>query len=467
MPKAFNFPQSLLVGLFLLFVSLLPLWHLLNIELSPYDAKRIAEILLVSCSASLLILSARQRIQWITAFLRLPELARLGIVVFFGLGVASTLQADLPRFAFLELGLFALLFIFSLAISSEVRQGGEPVTTKLIWMIFGATALYSVAFYINLLWPFSNNRLAPGFSNLRFLAQFQAWTLPLVTLPLFFLAKTDKALRGMIYLFAALWWGIAFFNGAKGLAVALVLSGLLILMLMKDLGSRQWLLLQLKVLLLGLAIYFIFSSIATQDSQLSPLEGSYRIRLILWREALHYIAQHPIFGIGPLHLANHYNGLPAHPHNSLLQIAAEWGLPAALTTLLLFVWGGRTWLTRCKAEPHPKKIALTFALSSGAIYSLTSGIIVMPLSQIMMALVIGLMLGIYQHKRANDISVSISNHGFLVIAVVLILMRFSSVLFPEVLHLPRDEFVWIATHSQEGKVTLHPRFWQQGWFQRL
>jgi len=119
MLKTFHFPQTLLVGFFSLFVSLLPLWHLLNIELSSYDIQRIAEILLFSCSAILLILSAKQRIQWITTFLQLPELARLGIVVFFGLGVASTLQADLPRFAFLELGLFVLLFIFSLAISDE------------------------------------------------------------------------------------------------------------------------------------------------------------------------------------------------------------------------------------------------------------------------------------------------------------------------------------------------------------
>jgi putative inorganic carbon (hco3(-)) transporter len=467
MPKIFSSPLLLLVGFFCAFVSLLPLWHFLSSNPSTYNIQRIAEILLVSGAALLLILSAKQRTQWIRTFRHLPELGRLGIVIFFGLGVVSTLQAELPRFAFLELGLFALLFIFALAISSAVILDETAVTAKLIWLVFCAIALYSIAFYINIFRPFSNNLLAPGFSNLRLLAQFQAWTLPLVTLPLFFLAKTDRALRVMVYLFAALWWGIAFFNSAKGLAVALVFSGLLILMLMKDSGSRQWLLLQVKVVLLGLAIYLALSLVTTQGGYLTKLEDSYGSRLTLWRESLHYILQHPILGIGPLHLSNHVNGLGAHPHNSLLQIAAEWGIPATLTILLLFVWGGWAWLKQSMADQQPMRIALTFALSTGAIYSLTSGIIVMPLSQIMMALVIGLILGIYQHKSAINSSVSISSHWFLIIAIALILIRFNSVLFPEVLHLSRDEFVWIATHSQEGHIRLYPRFWQQGWFQRL
>lgn len=466
MVKAPAIRPSLLVGLFLAVCSLLPLWHLLNLDFSEYNIKRIAEILLVSGSALLLLMSPDLRIRWIETFRRVPELGRLGIVAFFGLGVASTLQSDLPRYAFLEIGLLALLFLFALAIAAEVASR-EEASTRLIWMLFAAIGIYCIAFYVNLFLPFGNNALAPGFSNLRFVAQFQAWTLPLVTLPLYLKPRMSGAQRGLILSVATLWWGIAFFNSAKGLAVSVILSGLLILVLMRERISRSWLILQLKVLLSGLALYLALTFATSQSSYLTGVEGSFANRLILWRESLGYIMQHPVLGIGPLHLANHYNGLGAHPHNSLLQIAAEWGLPATLIIASLFAWGFGAWLRGCVKRQTPMEIALSFSLSAGAVYSLVSGILVMPLSQIMLALVIGLMLGRHQPVPTPRNEISRRTQWLLSAAILLILIRFASVLFPEVLHLPRDEFVWIATHSHDGHAHLEPRFWQQGWFQRL
>jgi O-antigen ligase len=465
MPKIFNHPSLLLIGLFFGFISTLPFWYPLNSNPSTYNIQRIAEILVLGAMALLLILSAGQRIRWIDTFRQLPELGRLGIVAFFGLGVVSTLQSALPRYAFLETGLFALLLLSALAISSAISQDEKGIPEKLIWIVFASITFYSIVFFINFFLPFCNNTLSPGFSNLRLLAQFQAWTLPLITLPLFLLPKSPKNLRGLIYLVAVLWWSIAFFNSAKGMFIGLLSSGLVILLLMRERDSRRWLSVQITVLILGLALFFILSQTTTQGGYLTNIEVSYGSRLTLWRESLQYIIQHPLLGIGPLHLSNHYNGLGAHPHNSLLQIAAEWGVPAALIVLLLFIYGGHAWLRQSIANQTATRLALTSSLCSGAIYSLTSGVIVMPLSQIMMALVTGLTLGIYQGEKKIIENVSRPFHWLLIIATLLVVIRFTSVLFPEVLHLSRDEFVWIATHSTDGHIRLHPRFWQQGWFQ--
>ncbi len=466
MTKSSPVGPTLLVGLFLAICVLMPLWHPLEIEFSEFNIKRIAEILLLAGSGLLLIVSSNLRIGWLERFLQLPELARLGIVAFFALGVVSTLQAALPKYAFLEIGLMALLFFFTLSIAAETTLQ-EKTSGRIVWLIFSAIGFYCIAFYANLFLPYGNNTFSPGFSNLRFLAQFQAWTLPLVTLPLYLKAEVRGWQRGLILSVATLWWGIAFFNSAKGLAIALGVSTLLIGLLMQDRSTRSWLLLQFKVLAAGLALYLILSAVTSVGGYLTGIEGSVGSRLTLWQQSFEFVRQHPLLGIGPLHLANHYNALGAHPHNSLLQLAAEWGVPAMLIVLALFIWGFGSWLKGCSGRQTPMDIALSVSLATGAVYSLASGILVMPLSQIAMTLVVGLALGRHQTQARVRTEIAPKTQWLLGAALILILIRFTLVLFPEVLHLPRDQFVWIATHSQNGHVQLHPRFWQQGWFQQL
>jgi len=92
---------------------------------------------------------------------------------------------------------------------------------------------------------------------------------------------------------------------------------------------------------LGLLAYFFFLTIvppllgaegmssfsyAFQRTAADPASG----RAPLWRLAAALIGQHPWLGVGPMHFA-HYTGhlhIAAHPHDWLLQVAVEWGLPA-------------------------------------------------------------------------------------------------------------------------------------------
>ena len=98
-----------------------------------------------------------------------------------------------------------------------------------------------------------------------------------------------------------------------------------------------------------------------------------------------------------------YSNTSAHPHNSVLQAMAEWGLPAALLILSMAGYGLYCWLKRInynKLQSDTKfnsslGIVLFFTLITNAAYSLVDGVIVMPISQVMMFTFIGLMIGYY------------------------------------------------------------------------
>ncbi|HNG93272.1 MAG TPA: O-antigen ligase family protein [Acidobacteriota bacterium] len=93
----------------------------------------------------------------------------------------------------------------------------------------------------------------------------------------------------------------------------------------------------------GVALAYKQRSIALTDTS----EGSLYWRLVVWQEGVHLVEQHPVLGIGKDSDKIHGRewGLwgkgqlpPGHFHNSYLQIAVWWGLPA------LLAYGWMVWL---------------------------------------------------------------------------------------------------------------------------
>jgi uncharacterized membrane protein YfcA len=89
---------------------------------------------------------------------------------------------------------------------------------------------------------------------------------------------------------------------------------------------------------------------------------------------------------------------------------AEWGLPAALIIVTIAGYGIYCWLkkvninslnTQTKLDSN-LGIILFFTLISNATYSLVDGVIVMPISQVMMFTIIGLMIGYYVNGRLTE-----------------------------------------------------------------
>ena len=104
-----------------------------------------------------------------------------------------------------------------------------------------------------------------------------------------------------------------------------------------------------------------------------------------------------------------HNSIMLQPHNSLLQLASEWGLPATSTILAIAGFGIYCWLKKLNANTLEKQsnqdknltVILFFTIVGNAAYSLVDGVIVMPLSQVLMFTMIGLMIGHYSYNNLN------------------------------------------------------------------
>lgn len=188
-------------------------------------------------------------------------------------------------------------------------------------------------------------------------------------------------------------------------------------------------------------------------------------RLELWHYAIQYIIDNPWLGIGPMHYAYYPGPTHAHPHNSLLQWACEMGIPSTLLVISLIYSGLAAWIKKFYRLTNEKKmyvpshlwIALFCSLCSGLIYSLVSGVIVMPLSQIMMVLIAGWMLGIYfQDQPAKPVSQKQHIAFMLLAGATLITLTYT--VLPSLL--PR--LISYQDLPYQDYPTFAPRFWKIG-----
>ena len=116
-------------------------------------------------------------------------------------------------------------------------------------------------------------------------------------------------------------------------------------------------------------------------------------RAALWAGALRIVGAHPWLGIGPMHFAYVPTLGGAHPHNVVLQVAAEWGLPAAGLVVALGVGAGAAWLRHARrAADAPWAAGLTCALAAAVANGLVDGVVIAPVSQMVAALGVGALL---------------------------------------------------------------------------
>ena len=113
---------------------------------------------------------------------------------------------------------------------------------------------------------------------------------------------------------------------------------------------------------------------------------------MLWALSWDATIRNPLLGLGPMHFATLGSEVGAHPHNWLLQIASEWGLPALALLAFALVWS----VVRARDSmglSSDFSIAALLAAAVALVYGLVDGIFVMPVSQTASALVLGFWLG--------------------------------------------------------------------------
>ncbi|MCF7970329.1 MAG: O-antigen ligase family protein [Methylococcaceae bacterium] len=448
-----------------------------------YDGKRIAEISLIvlafiSLSASK---AAQTRLIHSVSILNKKTLCLLSIILV--LGLISSIFAPSPRYALIEVLTFFSLFIVALLCAPIWRH----LHTLLPWIGLALLASFAIqevkflsyygAFLISKS-EFDFYDFFFTFSHPRFFNQYQIWTLPLLTL----LLRMDHPLqkvnryRVLLWIIAIIWWGMLFTTNGRGALTGVIGSYIVTYAIFRH-KAKDFLNTTLLLMFWGFIFYQILFHLipyfrADNTLQLlninnNPLQirSTSSGRLTdLWPTALQMIQKNPWLGIGPMHFQA-WNGseILAHPHNSLLQLGAEWGLPALLAILLLIYTTLSTWVRRFNVHTLNSEhknfnlalIGLTFSLSSAFILSLFSGVIVMPMSHLMGILVASLAFSLYQPLPPQVVEIRKNQHWLMTLIFAIFAISYFWLLSPELMPRLID-----PTFSPENPLGINgPRFW--------
>lgn len=455
-------------------IIVLPAFQVLPVRgLEPYDAHRLVQVGVLVAGALAMVAHRELRQEAAKSWRRLPGWARLGLLAVGGLGLASALQAAVPVMALLEWGHLVLLWLLALLVAAAFRGWGERGDRLLLAVVlisagcyllrFGATTLVHLGWGLPA-WPESGL----GFSHPRFFNQYQSWVLPLLVVPLIWRGASVWLKRGAL-LATVCFWMLLFGTGGRGTLVALGLAGLTLALLMGRPG-RRWLFVQLGAAGAGLLLFLAGHAQGwiASGGLLARNVLTDSGRLAMWRHAWELMEQHPWLGVGPMHFAYApYGSGLAHPHSVLFQWLAEWGVPATLVLGALVMIGMLHWLGYARRRVRhagtdfegAMRVGLTASLVAGSTHALISGVVVMPVSQLLLAVIIGRLLAELPAHRTEQ-QPTWSRRGIALAAVVGLLAMAPALIRDLSALTERKEQYFEAT----GSLRLSPRYWQQGRF---
>jgi O-antigen ligase len=445
-----------------------------------HDEQRIHEIAFLLLAGLVLVLA---RSDAMMAFFGASWAGR-SLALLFAYGTISATMAYSPRYAAVEVAMFLLLLAIALAIAAQVQRGGMPLMRTALQAVGCAATLHAVRIIVNYCASFALGThlealdFAPGFSNIRFFNHTQTVLLPLLVL-LCCLTPITSRLRYLWLTLVSLWWLSIFATTGRGSLVGLAAGVMFAALVLRRSASGY-----LKVFALtfagGIAMYVVFLVIvpvlagggsfgafdyALERSRNDPSS----LRFYVWGNALELIRQHPWFGVGPMHFAHDASRfhLGAHPHDWMLQIVAEWGLPALLLLAFALFQGMRA-LVRSRAaisSIESGNVVLAALLASGAavlVDGMVSGLIVMPESQLAIALYLGFAIAWVRMSappappRAAGRAMRLAN----VLTVLVALVTLVEGTYPDIVDLMNDG----TPNAAVNKGVHWPRLWEAGFF---
>ena len=461
----------------------------------PYTPKRVFQMGFLSVLVLQAVLFRKVLVHLWQELITFPSMVRYTVGSVLALGFISAIVANHPFYAFLEIGMFILLFIFLLFVIHFYKQAPQAFVFMLAGMLSVMVLVYftrfSITYINNFLYPawpvWPNTKLVQimidgeplfpepflGFVHARFLNHLHTWSLPLFAL---FVVSTPKkywTVRGLLFFITCFWWMLVFAADARGAILASVLSLILVFVLFRT-NIKEWCKVYLLTFVSGLASYFFFFKVIMPEGSrtiLTRFTGSGR--LTMWENAFDLFLQNPILGAGPMHFADISNGFKfAHPHNFYVQILSEWGIIVFVLLATVFVFGCMKWFGFCRKNMNsesPKKLhikaALTASLAAGAMHSFISGLMHTPLSQILMVIVLGWAIGLYYNEKGWGTSqIAIPQFSVFKIwlirlgaAAVLVFMLWGTAQTLQTLDEGRIEF-----YQDLDNARLFPRYWDHG-----
>ena len=376
---------------------------------APYDSQRIVELVLIGAVVLLTATASGARaVRSGGSGLSLGS--RLALAGGFSLGVLSSVAAPEPLYAFVEVGLFAGLVGVAFFLAGAWGEANEDPRAGVEAVALACALSYGALVYARHLagvldggegWPHD-----PGaFTHPRFLGQLQLVIVPLL-LSLSIRLREDGSRRlatragvACLRMVAAAHVAILLASGGRASWLGVGLGVLTALGLFRG-RVRPFLregavVAVLSFLLFGL-VFVLLSDLGLADQYARGGDGTSG-RMEHWASALLIVRDRPWLGIGPMHYAYLETLYGAHPHNLALQLASEWGLPAAVLlggTALRGAWAWGREVSRPGAPPSRSawRAALTVALVATMANAMFDSFAMVPLAQVWTALVLASLL---------------------------------------------------------------------------
>lgn len=390
------------------------------------------------------------------------------------LALFSSFLSEKPDWALCEVSLAIGSCVIALYVAGQRNANDVPLDRWLIAFVVILCIIKSLQFGVSTLAGYSTSTgtldldlLVEGFSNRRFYGQFQTLTLPLLAVPLL-LPGLQRTTKAWMFALLGIWWMIAIAGGTRGTWLGMAVAGVALCVCGQQ-GVR-WLRWQALAVLVGLVLYWLLFSVLADalgveliNSASGRMSTTLSARDIIWHQAWEMIKARPLLGFGPMHFANTYNPIAAHPHQAFLQWASEWGVPSAILVSLLVIrgmWGAfvQVRAKRLAADQVDLLRVCLFASLIGALtQSMVDGVIVMPYSQLWLSIVVGWLMGIHEWpvtrqpfglwRRQLWVTVMVLAIGFLGYVAIRD--------FPN-LEARKEQF------GRDFGGNYQPRFWQQG-----
>lgn len=464
-----------------LFIILLPINATFNFY-NEFDNQRIYQLLLIIYCLTFFLLDSSIRKKVIKLFYNFSFKVRYLLLSLLILSIISSFVSPLKNYAFLELSLYSSLFLLSLIIGALVQNNFKFIHSILLIVFIISSILYQTAFFsgylasfiekIPLQWP----EPFIGFSNIRFFNQYHLWLYFLISLPLLIYPQLNSTLRTILKIIAIGWAILLFISGSRGAIAAIFLTLPICAIIFKKqaysfIKLNSWIL--LSGFLSSIVLFKFLPTLLSDNTNLGwrtvAQIADNSPRLYLWKLSLNYIVTHPFLGIGLMHYAYYPNSVAMHPHNSLLQWTAELGIPSVLILIMLIMWGLLVWIKRFYSNSLTSRfnnteqqlwIVLFCTMIANLMYSLVDGVIVMPVSQVLMALIMGWMFGVYFYfSDTIEIIVDVKRNISLLLVVGITLITLMYTVMPSLMQ-RLDKLNNISEIIETD--LMYPRFWQDG-----
>lgn len=347
------------------------------LRVGAYGGRRLLEIL---WATGLLLAFLRPSIRDAAAavWLDLDRTTRLAAGSLVGAGFLSAVLSSSPAYSLREWSLITLLLIVAMPLGAILANRRAKVlevvalTLLLYAILIGATPLET------------------GFAHPRFQGQALAVVVP----PALFSGNPVLAL------IAAPALALGVLNGSRALMLTLVVVTGAAWILWSDRRNRM--VLPLASLALTAVLVFVASSLGAGSSLGDAVQRgtSSMGRGAMWLESFERFLRAPLLGEGPGMLARAPGviGFAAHPHNSVMLVAAELGIAGLLALAVLLAQAGR----RIRSLGHDRR-PWALALIGGGFHSLFSGTVLMPAAQSFIVLALALVLpASWESTRHHD-----------------------------------------------------------------